>query len=265
MNRNRIFLVVADEWFAAKGGLSSFNRTMCVALAAVGVEVHCLVPSFTTSEEKDALDHGVRLVRATGEPGMTDREALACRPRLIADAVPDVVIGHGRVTGPIARALAASISPPPLHLHFVHMEPGQIEFFQLDGRHDAGVRAERLAQVELDLAQDAAIAVPVGPLLADWLRRDLDDGAAVHRFDPGFDRPWHARGPRDGVPQILLMGRMQDIDAKGVDLAARAVGTRTGSAPPTAPGICWCAVPSRAPAPPCMSGSSPGRAARASG
>ena len=47
-------LSVASEWFSYHGGLSTFNRSFCAALASAGHDVCCLVPRATPEELDDA-------------------------------------------------------------------------------------------------------------------------------------------------------------------------------------------------------------------
>ncbi|MES9542509.1 MULTISPECIES: glycosyltransferase family 4 protein [unclassified Actinomadura] len=227
-------LVIADEWFPARGGLSSLNRHLCAALAAAGAEVHCLVPGASAEERADAAASGVRLLEARRSPGTSEREALMRRPPLPPGTEPDAVIGHGRVTGPIANAVTEDHYPRAARFHLVHMAPDEIEWYKLDGGNDAGLRADTRSRIELDLARDATAAVPVGPRLHGWLARDLPAGRDGHRarliqLDPGFDMAGPPeRGIRAGRPLVMIMGRMDDVRLKGVDLAARAIGRARG-------------------------------------
>lgn len=230
-------LAVADEWFPARGGLSSLNRYLCGALAAAGAETYCLVPGASPAELADAERAGVRLAAARRSPGTTEREALMRRPPLPRGAVPDLVIGHGRVTGQIARALVEDHFPDAARLHLVHMDPDDIEWFKLDHEDDAGVRAEERGRLELALARDAAAVMPVGPRLHAKLLRDLPDGPRLLRLDPGFDTGFDAgsavgsdagepgeRTAPAGRPLVMIMGRLEDARLKGLELAAKAIG-----------------------------------------
>lgn len=226
----RRMLVIADEWFPARGGLSSLNRYLCAALAAAGAEVYCLVPGASGDERADAASTGVRLLEARRTPGTSEREALMRRPALPPGVEPDAVVGHGRVTGPIADAITEDHYPRAARFHLVHMAPDEIEWYKLDGENDAGLRADTRSRIELELARDATAAVPVGPRLHAWLARDLPVGrqgrrAKLVELDPGFDMtgPPH-REIRAGRPLVMIMGRMEDAPLKGVDLAAKAIG-----------------------------------------
>ncbi|GGU08470.1 hypothetical protein GCM10010177_79480 [Actinomadura citrea] len=233
--RVRTVLVVADEWFPARGGLSALNRYLCRALASAGVDVFCLVPGLTDDERRDMEDAGVRPIIALRAPGMTEREALVRRPVLPDGVEPDLVVGHGRVTGPVAKALAEDLFGGTPRLHLVHMSPEEIEWHKLDGDSEAGTRATERTAIELGLAAGAAAVVPVGPRLYEWIVRDLDDGITpVVPLDPGFDQvgPDERAVPKgERRPLIMIMGRMDDARLKGVELAARAVGHARRYAP----------------------------------
>ncbi|MDX8141564.1 CATRA conflict system CASPASE/TPR repeat-associated protein [Lentzea sp. BCCO 10_0061] len=222
-------LVVADEWFPRRGGLSAFNRYLCTALAAESAAVFCYLPMASDDERTDAASAGVTLVVAPKVPGGSEKVALMRKPALPAGIVPDVIIGHGRVTGPMAQCLTDDHFPNAARVHFVHMEPDEVEWQKLDREEDSGVRADDRCRAEVDLAEHASRTVAVGPRLAGWMERDLlarnSSAPRVHQFDPGFDSPDPVRrSPLPGDPQILVLGRMEDAEVKGVDIAACAVG-----------------------------------------
>ena len=224
-----VVLVVATEWFSAHGGLSTLNRRLCIALAARST-VLCLVPASSEAEREHAAGHRVRLVTARPLPGGTAEQALIRRPALPANVRPDVVIGHGRVTGGAAKVQAEDHFPGARRLQVVHVAPDELEWWRADRADDAGVRADDRTRIELELAADAYRTIAVGPRLDQLLWRDLSvfPGAIKPvRMDPGFDSaPTRARKPPPGSPvQILLMGRIEDHAIKGVDLAARALGS----------------------------------------
>jgi glycosyltransferase involved in cell wall biosynthesis len=56
------------------------------------------------------------------------------------------------------------------------------------------------------------------------------DVPAPLRFDPGFDSPHpQARTPVPGTPRVLLLGRLDDTELKGLDIGARAIGYAIGT------------------------------------
>ncbi|WP_329395225.1 glycosyltransferase [Streptomyces melanogenes] len=234
-------LVVATEWSSGRGGLSTFNRHLCVAMAAAGAQVFCIVLDADASEVTDAKEKGVTLLTHPGAPGAPDYGRLTRRPTLPYGTRPVLVIGHARVTGPAAAHLKEDFFPDARRLHFVHMAPDEIEWHKLGDGVDRARLAEERTEIERELGLTAHRVVAVGPALKRRFSNELW-GAGVPeplRLDPGFDSPTStgpagARGvpnafvpcrpPPEGLDKVLFVGRTEDVRLKGVDLAARACG-----------------------------------------
>lgn len=227
--RSASVLMVAQEWNSGNGGLATLNRSLCVALAAAGASVVCLMPSASPDERAHAAVHGVVLVEARSVLGGLPRQAMVRMPPLAPGWVPDLIGGHSRFTGPEAMCLAEDFFPRAKRLQFVHIAPDEMEWYRPGRADDAGVRAEDRTRLELALAAGAYRTVAVGPRLHGLLRRELSVHPGVPEpalLVPGFDSAqFRPRTPPPGEPvQILLMGRLEDFDIKGVDIAARALG-----------------------------------------
>lgn len=225
--RRRRILAVATEWSSGAGGLSTFNREFCLALSAAGHDVRCLVTSASAQEQSVALAGGVRIVEAVQTAGQTQEAALARKPAMEDDWTPEYVIGHGRITGPAAVAHASDHFPGAKRLHLIHMAPDEIEWFKLDRQDDAGDRAEERTKIERALGTTASHVVAVGPRLHD---RYLTDFTGTERrpirLDPGFDSSnvTPIAAPEGKPHRILLVGRAEDEELKGLDIAAAALG-----------------------------------------
>lgn len=221
-------LAVCTEWDSKQGGLTTFNRQLCMTLAKQGARVVCLVVAATEAEKSQAEKSGVILVdtQANGEP--TQALALARKPVLPVGFSPTIIIGHSRVTGPSAKALQEDHFPGAQRLHIVHMSPDEIEWHKLDRIDDASVRAEARTEEELRLSRKAHRVVAVGPRIFNRLQNDLvPEDIVPLQVEPGFDGIGTADPARltpAGLCRILLFGRMEDADLKGLDIAARAVG-----------------------------------------
>lgn len=200
-------LAVGTEWASAHGGISTFNRQLCTVLAHLGAHISCLVTEPTGDEIADADDCGVRLVTAPQD-------------------APDLVIGHGWITGVSARDLAASFREAR-RVHFYHMASEENEWQKTDRRDDAGSRALVRRTLEISLGEDATVAAAVGPRLYERFSTDLAarPGARLVRFDPGFDfvEPAQRNAPPGSPWRILIFGRTDDVLLKGLDIAAKAV------------------------------------------
>jgi len=221
-------LAVCTEWDSKQGGLTTFNRQLCLALAQQGARVVCLVLAVTEIERRLAEGSGVTLVDARANGETTQSLALARKPPLPSGFVPTIIIGHSRVTGPSAKALQEDHFPEARRLHIVHMSPDEIEWHKLDRFDDAATRAEARTEEELRLSRNAYRVVAVGPRIFSRLENDLVPEEIVPlRIDPGFDGADQTNASRRapaGLCRILLFGRMEDAHLKGLDIAARAMG-----------------------------------------
>jgi glycosyltransferase involved in cell wall biosynthesis/tetratricopeptide (TPR) repeat protein len=233
-------VALATEWSSTHGGLSTLNRQLCCALAAQGAQVVCMVLSATDAELRDAEAMGVTLRVAVGPPGGSDHAALSSHKQIPVRFKPDYIIGHSRVTGPAAYQLAEHF-PEAKRLHLIHMAPDEIEWHKPDRTDDAGERSDKRHQIEIDLACTAHRTVAIGPRLYKRYGRDLSrfDTARVVCLVPGFDtandRP---RTPPPGEPwKILVTGRAEDTEIKGLDIAAKAVGLAARNRAVTAPRV----------------------------
>jgi len=103
------------------------------------------------------------------------------------------------------------------------MAPGEIEWFK--DKSDAAIQAEAREQIEQGLSKDASLVVAVGPRLAREhgnLLDGLPSPPPLYCFIPGFTAG-KRRSPPNGI-QCLVLGRAEDLELKGLDIAARALG-----------------------------------------
>lgn len=215
-------LLMATEWKSIHGGLSTFNRKLCRTLALKGHVVVCAVPSATAEEITDAKRDGVELIVVNALPGSEPLSGLYRPLPLPAGFIPKVVIGHGRITGAAAKAQSNDNFPGARRVHFVHMAPGEIEWFK-EGENPATLGESR-ENIERDLAADADLVVAVGPRL----RREFSDllrgtgiQKIVHEFVPGPESVSVSEPPE--LNHCLVLGRAEDYELKGLDIAARAL------------------------------------------
>jgi glycosyltransferase involved in cell wall biosynthesis len=213
------FLVVATEWSSGKGGLSTFNRELCEGLARAGCHVTCCVERADQDEIVAADMKDVELVPADSAYRSLGVTALAL-------SVPngrkfDFVVGHGRLTGPCARALKHFHLPDAYHVHFIHTDAQSIEWHK--GHDDASRRAEDRKAEETELVLSSDFAFGVGPLLRDEYATAVHiNKKQVHEFRPGLFDCMRAEAPPP-VPQCLVLGRAEDLVLKGLDIAAGAL------------------------------------------
>jgi len=217
-------LSIATEWFSRHGGISTFNRELCIALAIIGQRVICLVPT-SSQEEKDAAGKcGVTLIDAPKTTHPDNTTALLRPPQLPEGFIPGVVIGHGRITGPFAEAQVSDNFKEARRVHFVHMIPGEIEWFK--EKEEAAKTAEEREQLELELCRNATLVAAVGPRIfreTGTMVHCLDPRPKVHLFIPGIHNDLSSDLKIPPGIQCLVLGRAEDIELKGLDIAAKAL------------------------------------------
>lgn len=214
-------LVLAMEWASNKGGLSTFNRQLCKSLAALGHEVVCVVPEINGDDFESAKASNVSLIAATSTIDEASSSSLL-RKLPLDYFVPDLVIGHGRITGPAAKAQVEDWFPSAKRIHFVHMAPGEIEWYK--GKDDAAQEAEKREQIELELCRNCDLVSAVGPRLYlefGNLISALTSRPPLFQFNPGFQAGGIAEPPPGFL--CLVLGRAEDKELKGLDIAASAM------------------------------------------
>ena len=221
-------LAVATEWDSRHGGISTFNRDLCAALAAAGSSVVCYVPQIRPGEVERALGVRVALVEALEMAGSQDA-LLFQRPRLPSGFTPEIIIGHDRITGAASVALARDHYPASRRVLFIHTSPEEIEWHK-EPREDS-TSAERAAErkrEQLGLASGCDLVVAVGPHLASEFGTDLHgagNATRVMELTPGLpERPANQLSTPPPAIRCLVLGRVEDYQLKGLDLAARALG-----------------------------------------
>jgi glycosyltransferase involved in cell wall biosynthesis len=237
----RRFLLVADEWRSGKGGLSTLNRELAIALTSAGYETAVFVPETTDADLRAASAHGVSLVTPARISGLSDREALLLRPVFAEkDWAPDVIVGHGRSLGPYAAAQQQQFFPHARRIHFVHTDAESLESAKETlGGESLMTRADSRRTLEIDLARSADLVAGIGPLLTESIRDDLlgpGRRASVVPFIPGLRSTFDAASARHPVKnRVLFIGRADDFSSKGIDIAAEALLRVVDTWPPDRP------------------------------
>lgn len=223
------FLILGTEWASGHGGLSTFNRKLCIALAELGHEVFLFLSSTPESshadENADAAKYGVVLVRTPGKW----RDVV---PTEIKNLRPDFVVGHDRHSGEEAQLLQSNLFPNARSILFIHTDPA-IEMFKGDDPKVQGRKKEEREGIQRGLMKNADVVVGVGPRLYTHCAKIVDgfDKATqpvLVEFIPGFDareeRPLlEERNGKKIKHRALLIGRAEDAFLKGLDIFQAAI------------------------------------------
>src|SRR5579859_3005794 len=221
-------LSVATEWYPRKGGISTFNRHLCIHLAKIH-KVYCLVPTFSDDEQIDATQHGVYLIKSAGLRAPDQSDLNDYKESLPHHEPIDIMVGHDRITGPAVRDIHRDIYPKAKNILFIHMSPEEIEYHkpeQKDVDHYAKAQERRQFQAELALA--SSLIVPVGPKLFkefQTIMAGFPEKPPLFQFNPGLFKNADQINytPEALIPEALMMGRLEDFSLKGVDIAYKAM------------------------------------------
>jgi glycosyltransferase involved in cell wall biosynthesis len=234
--RGKCILILSDEWLSHHGGISTFNRMLCIALAEEGHTVYLHIPprALSPAEREEIKKYKIILVDS-GEKDLPI-EAELTHP-LSLPGLPEVIIGHGLITGPYAEHQRRKFFPSAQLVYFVHVAPDEVERASGLSSFAAAVRAEDKDERQVEWASKADLVVTLGPYLADAIKRSLyewqADGRIVHCVNPWLFTPPGAalRPPED--PEVLLIGRMKAHHLKGLAIAQAALD-RLSPRPPLA-------------------------------
>jgi glycosyltransferase involved in cell wall biosynthesis len=226
----RCFLVVTTEWDSKNGGLSTFNRLLCKALASAKQKAVCYVPVASGDEIRRAAEDGVRLIPANPEAGVAPMATLLIPPEEIKCLSADFIIGHDRQSGGYAKVIQKRDFPQSKRIHFIHTAPEEIEASKPSRAGTAAKRGEERVKEQKEEAKDAVLIVGVGPRLAREFANHVHGAgyAPVHELTPGFDlesETPNAAAPITLPPGLvcLVLGRSDDYELKGLDLAAQSM------------------------------------------
>lgn len=218
-------LAVASEWFSEHGGLSTLNRNLCSALADLGCQVTCLVPTSNDKERAHAKSSGVTLLSPSAQADIVGRDLLLTWNGVELEGV-DLVIGHDHITGRHAQFLSRRYFPNAIYAHFVHTIPEKIEHYKdVLGGGPQPLRGYDKFKRQNELCKAADLIVAIGPKISDAVLTNIPSKESIiHKLVPGYDRD--TRGvnppdPRKTEVKVLFFGRVEDAKLKGIDLVLK--------------------------------------------
>jgi glycosyltransferase involved in cell wall biosynthesis len=227
-------LLVASEWSSSHGGISTFNRELCMALATAGHRVNCLVVEPTQRERDEAEQYGVKLLGAPFDPTIEAEERLTLVGEKDFDGfVPDIVVGHDHVTGSAGYHIARRVFVTPSYVHFIHTLPDEIEPHK-SRRGSSYLRGAKKAAAQIQHCLRSDLVVCIGPRIYREIQTKLAgiSPVAVVECRPGLDRKLLGHTvdlSKTRSPNCLFLGRLQDSDLKGAELACASIVALNGS------------------------------------
>ncbi|MBS1953386.1 MAG: glycosyltransferase family 4 protein [Cyanobacteria bacterium SZAS-4] len=214
-------LALNSEWSSRKGGLSTLNRELCIGLAVAGHKVVCYVPYATQTEIDNARNRKVDLIVAPDIPGLPLCCRLCLKPPGEFD--PDVIIGHEHITGSAAHALAEIYYPRAKRVFVIHTAPEEIEWPK--NSEGSSARAHEKVKAQLERARKADLTVTIGPRLHRKFEAPAYGAelrSPMHILNPGCGDASQEKRKVIAEIQILILGRAEDFELKGLDLAIKA-------------------------------------------
>jgi glycosyltransferase involved in cell wall biosynthesis len=227
------FLLLSDEYSAAKGGVAVFNRSLAEALADAGQNVIVRIgedPALYAHEQRPNLT----IIGPRGDPGRAEPRALIGAkddPETMPKKV-DYVVGHTRFSGPDARATRDARYPGAKVIHFVHMVPKALGRVQESTQAGKALEGIRFHDIERGLVAGSDLAVGVGPAITENARRMVQEARelgldvatqAVHELIPGMEFRNRSRHSIEGRPLNVYISGRTDKGEKGTREAAEVV------------------------------------------
>ncbi|MEU8374173.1 glycosyltransferase [Micromonospora sp. NPDC048894] len=225
-------MTTCTEWHSKLGGVPTANRELTEAFAAAGAQVHARVsavdpdqPELVRERVADNLEvTGVRPVWGVLDAkGLPDTRALLMLFENLPPEV-DVVVGHSRFSGGVARLLVEQLYPGARYVHVLHTAPEVLD--GLRGNPGEGLGH---AETERRLMAGADLVTGLGPLLGQEAARLAGEGTAhpprTHEIVSDMPRlPGEpAVRPADKVGfDLVVQGRATD-PIKGIDFAAKLI------------------------------------------
>lgn len=136
---------MCNKWRCWGESIPVLNRELCLAFARAGHHVACLVLESSEVEREEARQEKIDLITCSEKPEIKDpldSQRFQYHDLEALPFTPDLVIGHGKVTGPAALFYSQKISC--LRLHVIHDLPD--ECLKYDEVIDKQYNEEELAR-----------------------------------------------------------------------------------------------------------------------
>ena len=217
--------ILASEWGSSKRGLSTINRELAIQLAKFPeVEITFFLPKCSQEDEKLALQHNVKIIKASRLPGLEELDWLSFPPQHLPI---DVIVGHGVKLGIQAQIIKKLKNCKWIQV--VLTVPEELGMFK--NYFNPISKGEEKHKTEVGLCQMADLVVEIGPELSEalhWYLRGYGKDKNVVNLTPGvfeeFVSVIQDIGERKR-PSVLVFGHgdAEDFELKGCYIAGKAV------------------------------------------
>ena len=217
--------ILASEWRSSKRGLSTINRELAIQLAKCPeVEITFFLPKCSQEDKKLALQHNIKIIKASRQPGFEELDWLSFPPEHLQI---DVIVGHGVKLGKQAQIIKERKNCKWIQV--VHTDPEELGMFK--NYSNPISKGEEKHKTEVELCEMADLVVGIGPKLSEAFRSYLR-GCKKHKsvvdLTPGlFEEFVSVIQDIEERKQcsVLVFGRGDagDFELKGFDIAGKAV------------------------------------------
>ena len=214
---------LASEWGSSKGGLSTINRELAIRLAKFReADITFFLPKCNQEDEESALQHKVKIVKASRKPGFKELDWLSFPPE---ELQIDIIVGHGVKLGRHAQSIKDSKKCKWVQV--VHTDPEELGMFKTYSSPIS--KGEEKHKIEVELCEMADLVVGVGSKLSEAFRRYLRGrDKRVVDFTPGIFEEFirvSQTVEEQKKRRVLVFGRgdAEDFKLKGLDIAGKAV------------------------------------------
>ena len=217
--------ILASEWRSSKRGLSTINRELAIQLAKCPeVEITFFLPKCSQEDKKLALQHNIKIIKASRQPGFEELDWLSFPPEHLQI---DVIVGHGVKLGKQAQIIKKLKNCKWIQV--VLTVPEELGMFK--NYFSPISKGEEKHKTEVELCEMADLVVEIGPKLSEalhWYLRGYGKDKSVVNLTPGvfeeFVSVIQDIGERKR-PSVLVfgLGDAEDFELKGFDIAGKAV------------------------------------------
>ena len=219
------FVFLASAWGPVKGGVNSFNHSLCTALAkkpSSSDKVICMAeasqPDIDTAEKEN-----VTLIPLAVAHMNEDPSRLISYIKDLKESENIIWIGHDIYTGNIANTCAQHNGGQSVVIHHVDFDAYYL-YKNMDNEEKT-----KKSELQKSILNGANVVFAVGPTLFESARKKVTKKNKVFAFLPGLVNITAAKVEKED--RVLMFGRADDNSVKQANLSAIAASKAFDSLP----------------------------------